>query len=81
MTTDDFFRARLDQMIDLRHPLAVLASRMPWSQIESSLAPMFAHRERKGRLSEGTDMFGPTLAVAGAPEFDTKRPFRVFSDR
>jgi len=32
--TDDFFRARLDQMIDLRHPLAVLASRMPWAEIE-----------------------------------------------
>lgn len=29
MTTDDFSRARLDQMIDLRHPLAVLAQRMP----------------------------------------------------
>jgi IS5 family transposase len=29
-STDDFFRSRLDQMIDLRHPLAVLASRMPW---------------------------------------------------
>jgi hypothetical protein len=28
--TDDFFRNRLDQMINLRHPLAVLASRMPW---------------------------------------------------
>jgi len=24
--TDDFFRLRLDQIIDLRHPLAVLAS-------------------------------------------------------
>lgn len=24
MATDDFFRARLDQMIDMRHPLAVL---------------------------------------------------------
>ena len=30
MSTPDFFRARLDQMIDLRHPLAVLATRMPW---------------------------------------------------
>ena len=28
--TDDFFRSRIHQMIDLRHPLAVLASRMPW---------------------------------------------------
>jgi IS5 family transposase len=42
MATDDFFRARLDGMEDMRHPLAVLASRMPWSQIESALAPAFA---------------------------------------
>lgn len=34
--TDDFFRNRLDQMIDLRHPLAVLANRMPWQEIEAS---------------------------------------------
>lgn len=39
MATDDFFRTCLGQMIDLRRPLAVLASRMPWPQIESSLAP------------------------------------------
>ncbi len=25
--TDDFFRSRIDHMIDLRHPLAGLASR------------------------------------------------------
>ncbi len=74
MATDDFFRARLDQMIDLRHPLAVLASRMPWSQIEASLAPVFAHRDRKGRLSEGADMFGPALAVAGAGISNAGRP-------
>ena len=74
MATDDFFRARLDQMIDLRHPLAVLASRMPWPQIESSLAPVFAHRDRKGRLSEGADMFGPTLAVDGAGISNAGRP-------
>jgi hypothetical protein len=29
MATDVFFRARLDDMVDLRHSLAVLASRMP----------------------------------------------------
>jgi hypothetical protein len=29
----DFFRNRLDQMIDLRHPLADLANRMPWQEI------------------------------------------------
>ena len=40
--TDDFFRARIDQMIDLRHPLAVLASRMPWQEIEAGVAHRFA---------------------------------------
>lgn len=32
-----FFRNRLDQMMDLRHPLALLASRMHWQEIEASL--------------------------------------------
>jgi IS5 family transposase len=74
MATDDFFRARLDQMIDLRHPLAVLATRMPWSDIEAALAPAFAHRDRKGRPLEGADMFGPTLTVAGAGVSNAGRP-------
>ena len=52
MATDDFFRARLDQMIDLRHPLAVLAGRMPWAQIEAALAPALAHKNRDGSLTE-----------------------------
>ena len=45
----DFFRGRIDQMIDLRHPLAVLASRMPWQEIEASLTSRFARRVREGR--------------------------------
>ena len=36
MAAEDFFRARLDSMIDMRHPLAVLATRMPWADIEAS---------------------------------------------
>ena len=42
--TDDFFRARIDQMIDLRHPLAVLASRMPWQELEARVAHLFGKR-------------------------------------
>ena len=53
MTTPDFFRARLDAMIDLRHPLAVLGTRMPWAEIESALAPCFARQDRQGRPIEG----------------------------
>jgi IS5 family transposase len=37
-------------MIDLRHPLAVLATRMPWTEIEKSLAPLFARKARMGNM-------------------------------
>ncbi len=73
-TNDDFFRARLDQMIDLRHPLAVLATRMPWDEIEKSLAPAFAHRNRAGRVVESADLFGTTLQLAGAGVSNRGRP-------
>jgi IS5 family transposase len=33
--SDEFFHSRIDQMIDLRHPLAVLASNMPWQPLGS----------------------------------------------
>ena len=64
--TADFFRPRLAEMIDLRHPLAVLASRLPWTQIEAALAPYFARLVRAGRALEHDDLFGPSLQVAGA---------------
>ena len=66
MSTEDFFRTRLDTMIDLRHPLAVLATRMPWDVIEGALAPVLAHKDRAGRTVEGADLFGPTAVVSGA---------------
>ncbi len=52
MPTDDFFHARLDQMIDLHHPLAVLANRLPWPQIEAALAPAFERKNRQGEVME-----------------------------
>ena len=74
MATDDFFRARLDQMIDQRHPLAILAGRMPWSQIEAALAPSFARRNREGQVMEGCDLYGTTLEIAGAGPSAAGRP-------
>ena len=56
--TDDFFRARLDHMIDLRHSLAVLASRMPWQQIEASVAHLFSRRAHTGEALPDLDLFG-----------------------
>ena len=74
MATDDFFRARLDQMIDLRHPLAVLATRMPWSQIEAALAPSFARQNRAGQMKSGHDLFGTTQAISGTGICAAGRP-------
>jgi len=41
---NDFFLNRIDQMIDLRLPLAVLASCMQWQEIEALLAHNFARK-------------------------------------
>jgi transposase, IS5 family len=74
MATDDFFRARLDSMIDMRHPLAVLATRMPWTEIEAALAPLLAHKDRSGRIIEDADLFGATTQLAGAGLSNAGRP-------
>lgn len=66
MSTPDYFRSRLDAMIDLKHPLAVLGNRLPWAKIESTLAPVFAHKNRDGELIEADDLFGPAMVIAGA---------------
>ena len=72
--TADFFRNRLDQMIDLRHPLAVLANRMPWQEIEASLAHHFARQVRAGKKIEDSDLFGATEVIAGAGVSKAGRP-------
>ncbi|SPB15143.1 hypothetical protein NOV72_02372 [Caballeronia novacaledonica] len=40
MRRPEYFRSRLDAMTDLRHPLAVLANRMPWKSTEATLTPI-----------------------------------------
>lgn len=72
-STDDFFRSRIDHMIDLRHPLAVLASRMPWQEIEARVAQVFARKGRAGVAMPDLDLFGeqvqraPVSSNAGRP--------------
>jgi hypothetical protein len=57
MATPDLFRARLAHLIDPRHPLAVLATRMPWAQLEAadvpplSVAELFGVRAHFSRTS------------------------------
>ena len=35
-------------------------------EIEASLAPLLAHKDRSGRLIQDADHFGPTTQLAGA---------------
>jgi hypothetical protein len=74
METPDFFRSRIDTMINLRHPLAVLATRLPWGVIEAALAPKFERKDRPGQVIESQDMLGPTTALVGAGRSNAGRP-------
>ena len=42
----------------MRHPLVVLATSMPWAEIEASLALLLAHKDRSGRVIQNADLFG-----------------------
>ena len=74
METTDFFRCRIDAMIDLRHPLAVLATRLPWAAIEAAVAPKLTRRALPAKRLRGEDLlgaydveFGGGVSPAGRP--------------
>jgi transposase, IS5 family len=70
----DFFRSRIDAMINLNDPLAVLATRLPWAQIEEAIAAKFEHQNRVGQVLQSEDMFGTTQTVVGAGRSNAGRP-------
>ena len=74
MSTPDAFRSRLDAMIDLRHPLAVLAGQLPWDRIEHALAQKFAHRDRVGRQEIVGDLLGQRQVEFGGGISNAGRP-------
>lgn len=74
MSTDDFFRARLAEMIDPRHPLVVLAARLPWSAIEAALAPKFAHQDRAPKTDVVDGLFGAETVEFGGGISHAGRP-------
>jgi IS5 family transposase len=61
-------------MIDLRHPLAVLASRIPWQEIEASIAHAFAKKVLAGKRFEDEDLFGTVAGVVGGGVSPAGRP-------
>jgi len=57
-----------------KHPLAVLANRLPWGPLESTLAPAFARKNRDGKRVADNDLFGPTMEIAGSGLSNAGRP-------
>ena len=74
MPAADFFRSRIDAMINLNDPLAVLATRLPWNQIETAIAAKFERHHRAGEILKAQDMFGTTDTVIGAGRSNAGRP-------
>src|SRR5271167_10612 len=46
--SDDLFRARLDQIINLKHELAQLAGQIDWDFIDGEIAPLYSDEGRPG---------------------------------
>src|SRR5258708_30494026 len=44
----DLFRARLDQIINLKHELVQLAARIDWLWIDQEIAPLYSENGRPG---------------------------------
>ena len=44
----DLFRARLDQIINLKHELAQLADAIDWDWIDGEIAPLYSEKGRPG---------------------------------
>ena len=58
MGTLDYLRLRLDQMIDLRHPLTVLSKRLLSAAVETVVAPKLAHQAKPTTRVAGVDFVG-----------------------
>jgi hypothetical protein len=44
----DLFRARLEQIINMKHELVLLAGKIEWQWIDSEIAPLYSDKGRPG---------------------------------
>lgn len=75
----DFFASPIVAMINLQHPLAVLATRLAWDEIDAALKPSLAHQARTGKVSTVNDLLGSHdvitsagVSAAGRPRLNTR---------
>src|SRR4030095_8810461 len=48
MREHDLFRARLDQIIHMKHELVQLAGRLDWDWLDGEIAPLYSDKGRPG---------------------------------
>lgn len=48
MGESDLFRARLDQIIDMKHELVALAGKLEWGWLDDQIAPLYSENGRPG---------------------------------
>ena len=49
--SNDLFRARLDQIINMKHELVVLGGKVDWDWIDGEIAPLYSENGRLGQAS------------------------------
>ncbi len=71
-------------MIDLQHPMAVLATRLPRAVIEAPVAPKLARQARPAKQASGDDLagqysgfFGGGVSPAGRPRLPIQRHVHI----
>jgi IS5 family transposase len=61
-------------MVDMRHPLVVLAARLPWARIEQALAPKFERQMRPSTQEVVDDLLGEHAMDFGGGVSNAGRP-------
>lgn len=61
-------------MIDMHHPLVLLATRLPWSTIEAALLPKFAHQDRAPKTDVVAGLSGAQTVELGGGVSRAERP-------
>jgi IS5 family transposase len=70
---DDLFKARLDQIINMKHELVVLADKIDWAWLDEKIAPYFSHEGRPAepaRFMLGMFILKHTYALADEQVWD-----------
>ena len=65
MVNQDLYRQTLEEMVDPRHPLVVLAGLIPWDELEARVEPLIVRNLRSTRSVPQDDLFGSSLQIAG----------------